>query len=55
MSTSNIIQSKQVILGNIYAYTFMHAKRVNENEAINLKESKKVYVGLEGGKEHKMY
>lgn len=33
----------------------MHAKRVNENEAINLKKSKKVYAGLEGGKEHKMY
>lgn len=31
----------------------MHAKRINENEVINLKESKKVYVGLEGGKEWK--
>lgn len=51
MSTSNIIQTKQVILGSIYTYTYMHAKRINENETINLKESKKVYVGLEGGKE----
>ena len=50
MSTSNIIQTKQVILGNIYEYTYMHEKRINENEAINLKENKKVYVGLEGGK-----
>lgn len=55
MSTSNSIQTKQVILGSIYSYTYIHAKRINENEAINLKESKKVYVGFEEGNEQKMY
>lgn len=38
--TSNIIQSEQVIFGNICIYTYVDIIRVDEKESMNWRESK---------------
>lgn len=39
--TGSVIQTEQVIFGNMYVYTYtcMHAITIRKNKAINLKES----------------
>lgn len=50
--TSIIIQTEQFVVRNIYVSTYMHL-RINEREAMSLKDIKEGYMEMFGGRQRR--